>query len=600
MKNAKNMLMLALLIAVGAGVMARKDWLDEQRAHLSDTIRSGERLVGLLALFPLHNGDTGIRNLLSKILVEQSTGEGVAYLLIHDSEGNPLMTLGDLSLQVPSTVAMGSLATVGPLRQRYKLLNEPGEILEFAKPLIQPGGQTGTVRLGLKALPPPLLSASRISSVAAVVFLMMSAIIVGYYVILLAVRRVGQASRGANGNAEALAAGGESVLMTVKHLDRTLTETRDELMKTIEQNSELSSKLGIATFEKQQVYRILDSLDFGILILDSQSGIRQVNRHMLMLLNLKREELQGKPFAEAIRHEQLAFLAENRSSGPHRDHSSIDAQFEKGAPGRFFRLTCRPVLDYAGDSIGTLIIAEDITRAKIAEKAQDQFIAQVAHELFTPLTSMKAYAEMLMSGEVKNPEMQKEFYNTINDETDRLTSLIKNLLNVSKMEAGSLTIERALVRTDWLLDQCLEAVEATAKGKHIAIKKQLPDKFPILLGDKALLQVILVNILGNAVKYTPANGTVRVSLMEQDQNVFFIVADSGCGISPDDQTHIFDKFYRGTSDAVREQTGSGLGLATALQIAKLHGGSITVESEVGKGSSFTVRIPSEAYSLEKQ
>lgn len=599
MKNATPILMLGLLITVGAGIMARTDWLDERRGHMAESVRSGERLVNILSLFPLQNGDPAVRNLLSKTLVEQATGEGVAYLLIHDAEGNPLMTLGDLTLRVPSTVSMGSLATAGTLRQQFKMPNEPGEILEFAKPLIQTGGQSGTVRLGLRILSPRLFSSSRISSAAAVAFLMMAAIIVGYYVILLAVRRVRSLSAGQDGSAEALAAtGGDSVLLTVKHLDRSLSDTREALDKAIEQNTELSSKLGVATFEKQQANRILDSLDFGILILDNQGGVRQVNRHMLQLLGVQREEVQGKALSKVMGHESLSHLVEQRLA--HRDHASMEVQFETSAPGRFFRLICRPVLDFAGDSIGTLITAEDVTRAKLAEKVQDQFIAQVAHELFTPLTSMKAYSEMLANGDVKDPEMQKEFFNTINDETDRLTRLIQNLLNVSKMEANSLVIERALVRTDWLLDQCLEAVEATAKGKRIAIRKQLPDKFPTIVGDKALLQVVLVNVLGNAVKYTPPDGTIHISLTEQEQNVCFTITDSGCGITPEDQPHIFDKFYRGTSSAVRKQVGSGLGLATALQIAKLHGGAITVESEVGKGATFTVRIPSEVYSLEKQ
>ncbi len=604
MKNARTIILLALIIAVGVSVMARVDWLREKKFRMAETLRSGDRLVGLIALHPIHDGDAGIRNLLVKTLIEQSSGEDVAYLLIHDQEGQPLLTVGDLTSRVSAEVSVGSPATAGILRQRFMAPDESGEILEFAKPLIQPGGQAGTVRLGLRIPAPPLVSVARISFVATVAFLMVAAMVIGYYAILLAARRLDRAPGRADAMVDALTAtrrgGSESILATIQHLDRNLTEARTELHTTGERIAELSSSLGVAAFEKEQAYRVLDSLDFGILILDVQERIRHANRHMLGLLGAKREEVLGRSYADALQHKQIADLVENRTSGTDRDHSSRDAQFEKGAPGRFFRLTCRPVQDSTGDSIGTLITAEDITRARIAEKAQDDFVAQVAHELFTPLTSIKAYAEMLMMGDVIDPEMLKEYCNTINDETDRLTGLIKNLLSVAKMEAGTLTIERALVKTDWLLDQSLPAIDATAKAKRITIAKQLPDKFPTIMGDKDLLKVVLVNILGNAVKYTPEAGTIRISLLEQDHSVFFEVSDTGCGIPPKDLPHLFDKFYRGAAAAVRDQSGSGMGLATAMQIVKLHGGAINVISEIDKGSCFTVRIPAEEFTLEKR
>jgi PAS domain S-box-containing protein len=601
MKNSVTILMLVLVVAVGATVMARLDWLHERRSYAEQTTRTGERLVQLLALYPIQKDDGAIRSLLSKSLVEHSAGEGVAYLIVNDVEGKPLVAVGDLASLVPAEVTMGAVAAAGPLRQRFAAPNGPGEILEFAKPLIQSGGQAGTVRLGLRSVKPPFLSPTRLSSVAAVAFLMLAAIIVGYYLVLLAVRRLSNAPAAGPAHGTAGAPAGESVLRALQHLDDNLTAAREELHKATEHNADLSSQLGISLFERQQVYRVLDGLDFGILILDAQGRVRHANRHMLELLGVRREALLGKRCAEAVAHGALVDLVEEATEGSQGDTAAgVEAEFGKNAPGRFFRLMRRPVLDATGDRIGTMVVAEDITRAKIAERAQNDFIGQVAHELFTPLTSMKTHAEMLISGDIKDVEMQKEFYNTINDEADRLTALIKNLLSVAKMEAGTLTIERALVKTDWLLDQCLNAVEATARDKHIAITKTLPDKFPVLLGDKALLQVVLVNLLGNAVKYTPRGGAVRLTLLERERNVFFEIADTGCGISADDLPHIFDKFYRGSSSAVRNESGSGMGLATAQQIVKLHGGTIEVESEPGKGSCFTVRIPTETYTLEKR
>ena len=141
---------------------------------------------------------------------------------------------------------------------------------------------------------------------------------------------------------------------------------------------------------------------------------------------------------------------------------------------------------------------------------------------------------MLMGGEINDGETQKEFYNTISDETDRLSRLIENLLNISKMEMGSLSLNSGLVKTDWLVEDCMAAIEAAAQKKHITTEKNLPDKFPSLVGDKELLKVAVINILSNAVKYTPENGTITFSLNEQDNTIIFDVNDTGYGISQED------------------------------------------------------------------
>jgi signal transduction histidine kinase len=207
---------------------------------------------------------------------------------------------------------------------------------------------------------------------------------------------------------------------------------------------------------------------------------------------------------------------------------------------------------------------------------------------------------MLMEDEIDNIEMQKEFYNTISDETRRLTRLVKNLLNISKIEMGSLTLNKGLVKSDWLFDDCLTAVEGAAQKKKIAIERNLPDHFPSLFGDKELLKVGIINILGNAVKYTPKKGHIKFILTEQDDLVVFEVIDNGYGISKEDLPHIFDKFYRSADDRITEQSGSGLGLALTSEIIRLHGGEIKVTSKVDEGSHFIIRLPKEEYYLGKQ
>ena len=246
-----------------------------------------------------------------------------------------------------------------------------------------------------------------------------------------------------------------------------------------------------------------------------------------------------------------------------------------------------------------MISIRNITIAKMAEESQQQFIAHVAHELRTPLTNIKSYSEMLMDGEVTDREMQREFYNTINAETDRLASLVHTLLNISKIEMGSMTVNKGLVRTDWFVDGCLLAIEATARDKHLTIERRMPDNFPSLLADKELLQGAIINVLGNALKYTPEHGKITFAISDQDEAVAFEVIDSGYGIAAEDLPHIFEKFYRSNDNNITAQKGSGLGLAITAEIVHLHGGHIDVQSHAGVGTHVTVRIPKAEHYLGK-
>ena len=187
--------------------------------------------------------------------------------------------------------------------------------------------------------------------------------------------------------------------------------------------------------------------------------------------------------------------------------------------------------------------------------------------------------------------MQKEFFNTINDETNRLATLISSILELAETEMGQLTATKDMVKTDWLMEGCIEAVEAVAKEKNMTIERQVPDNFPKILGDKEMLKSALINILGNAVKYSPESSTITFSIKEIDEMVVFEINDTGFGIDDRDLPHIFNKFFRAENDKVLDQSGSGLGLAITAEIIKIHDGVIEVESELDKGSRFTIKMP---------
>jgi signal transduction histidine kinase len=322
---------------------------------------------------------------------------------------------------------------------------------------------------------------------------------------------------------------------------------------------------------------------------------------MLNLLKKDRKEVTNHALTEVLTSEDIqALISRQELEKPPLGLRQVETTFPELDPGKTFLIDLTYLKDDEGTLISNMFSIKDITSQKAMENASQGFIAQVAHEFLTPLTTIGSYNEMLMDGEIQDREMQKEFYNTISEETSRLSRLIQNLLSIAKIEMGGITLNKGLIKTDWLIGDSISAVEGSALKKNISITKNMPDNFPTLVGDKELLKIAVINILGNAVKYSPENKSITLSLQEQDDMVVLTIADTGYGISEEDLPHIFEKFYRSKDAHITEQTGSGLGLPMTAEIVHLHGGEIDVQSESGEGTQFTIIIPKEEYYLGKQ
>jgi two-component system phosphate regulon sensor histidine kinase PhoR len=243
--------------------------------------------------------------------------------------------------------------------------------------------------------------------------------------------------------------------------------------------------------------------------------------------------------------------------------------------------------------VNDLWLIRDITQQKLAEEARDRFLVTATHELRTPLANLKAYAETLSLVEEISLEDQKRFCNIINGEATRLARFVDDLLNISQMEAGAVRLARQEIDLARLLEEMLPQLRPLAEQKDITLDVRLPAKLPTLTVDKDKLSASLVNLIGNGIKYTPEKGSVVFSLEVDEDQVRFHVEDTGIGISPEDLPNMFRKFFRSADMRVQEVTGSGLGLAFTHEVARMHGGSLTVESELNKGSHFTMTIPRE-------
>jgi PAS domain S-box-containing protein len=337
---------------------------------------------------------------------------------------------------------------------------------------------------------------------------------------------------------------------------------------------------------------ILNRLSDGVAVTDAEGRIEFANQAVSALIGAKDEDvcLLGESLHQRLlERTKCSEGTELLVNGPSQRTTVCElAQSTDGAE-RVLRIARLPLAD--GGVPRHVWSLRDVTQQKLSDQTRDRFIDTATHELRTPLANIKAYAETLASTECIDVELQKEFCNIINSEVTRLARFIDDLLSISSMEVGALSIDRQKVETSRMFAEVLSKVEPLMQKKSIEFTTVLPPKMPELQLDKDKIVAVLVNVLGNAAKYTPAGGRVSLKVKIEDGHLTAAVEDSGLGISEEDVPRLFDKFFRSDDPRVQAETGSGLGLSLAQEVVRMHGGDIVVESVLNQGSTFAVSLP---------
>ena len=224
------------------------------------------------------------------------------------------------------------------------------------------------------------------------------------------------------------------------------------------------------------------------------------------------------------------------------------------------------------------------------QRQQGEFVAHVAHELKTPLNTLSLCSEVLLDDDGGDPQGQVEAANTIRDEVERLAGLIDNLLSITKIELGEISIERQRLRLHDFLEDAFQVASRSDKASDLTFELDLRPDLCSIMADKELLRIAINNLLTNAVKYSKPGGVISMSCEETEQTVRIAVRDDGIGIEEDEQDKIFQRFYRTEDAEVRKRVGHGLGLSLALDIVQLHNGTLNVTSKPNEGSEFVIEI----------
>jgi two-component system phosphate regulon sensor histidine kinase PhoR len=351
-------------------------------------------------------------------------------------------------------------------------------------------------------------------------------------------------------------------------------------------SARISNRLQSLGFEKNRLNAILQGMGEGLMVTDGKGEIILVNPAFRELFSLQ-DETEGKSLSAITRlpalHEAFRGVIETKKE---RVGEFCYPLLEE----RTLQTHWFPLLD--GDEVqGVVAVFHDISDLKRLEKVRRDFVANVSHELRTPVTIIKGYAETLLSGAMKtDPERADRFLGIINAHAERLASLIKDLLALSELESRNLAIKLDPFPISGIVRQACMLLEEKARSKAITIESKNAGDMPPVMADPGRVEQVLINLLDNAIKYTPEHGSITVSAKESDDLVQVTVADTGIGIPPSDLPRIFERFYRVDTARSREQGGTGLGLAIVKHIILLHGGNIAVESSLGKGSTFTFTL----------
>jgi len=347
--------------------------------------------------------------------------------------------------------------------------------------------------------------------------------------------------------------------------------------------------------EERRLREILHEMRTAVFLFDDRGSLRFVNRAAAPLVARPLEDLLGRPYGEVLRNFDLVELVE----GVYRTGRENEREFHVYYPEeRIVRAHVVPLgAEGEGTRSGVLLAATDVTEVRRLERVRSEFVQNVSHELKTPVTAIRGFAETLLDGALGDPEVARPFLEIILRESERLERLISDILDLSRIERMP-RLSLARVRLVEVFHDAYVQLESRFVQKGLRFENRIPEDF-VVEADPDRLRQIVLNLMANAVQYNRERGYVAVEAWEDDRFTYFAVEDSGIGIPARDLGRIFERFYRVDKARSRESGGTGLGLAIVKHLVEAHRGVISVVSEEGQGTVFTVALPRGGFSDEE-
>jgi two-component system phosphate regulon sensor histidine kinase PhoR len=354
--------------------------------------------------------------------------------------------------------------------------------------------------------------------------------------------------------------------------------------------SQLEERMQAVISQRNEYEAVLSSMKEGVLAVNTDERLLSINQAAVDILKLESVEVKKQTIQEILRNSEFLQFVQASLAGDKMEDR--DFEISEGAQKMIVNIHSAPLVDARSDTIGSLLVLNDVTQVRHLENVRKDFVANVSHELKTPLTAIKGFVETLHDSIPHLPAEGENFFQIIMRQVNRLNSIIEDLLMLSRLEQydqrEKISIEkRSLLQ---LIENAANVLQLKAKEKNISFEIRCDADIRIQV-DSSIFEQALINLLDNAVAYSPGNETVFVSVEKDAGELRIHIADHGPGIPQKHLARIFERFYRVDKSRSRTLGGTGLGLAIVKHIVKVHGGNISVASEIGKGSTFTIHHP---------
>lgn len=379
--------------------------------------------------------------------------------------------------------------------------------------------------------------------------------------------------------ADAVAAGNYAArvepprIREIATVGRAFNDMAERLQDVIEANAHTNTRLEA----------IMAGLVDGVVLTDGDGNILRTNDAALRILDADSEFAIGRPFVQVARDYELSLVLRNALEGKENPTATVEHGIERTS----LLITAR-VLEEDGERLG-LVVLRDVSEIRRLESVRREFVSNVSHELRTPLTSIRALVETLEAGAIEDAEIAGDFLSRIIGEVDRLNSLVEDLLDFARLEAGRAPLNLEKVNIGEAITYGAERLRPQIERARLTLNIEVAEGLPEIDIDVKRIEQVIINLIHNAIKFTPAEGEITVRVSQRKSNIVVEVQDTGVGIPVEEQTRLFERFYK--SDKARRSEGTGLGLAIAKNIVLLHGGKIDLESTPGEGALFRFTLP---------
>ncbi|MFH2130425.1 MAG: ATP-binding protein, partial [bacterium] len=354
--------------------------------------------------------------------------------------------------------------------------------------------------------------------------------------------------------------------------------------------AQLENRIRTIVNQRNEYEAVLASMIEGVIAVDTRERILSINQAAMTMLKIEAGTTKNRSILEMVRHAELQKMVSRTLQTGQALEQDITIQQDGEL---ILNLKCRPLQNASEDNIGALIVLNDVTRIRFLEDMRKDLVANVSHELKTPLTTIKGFVETLLHGSMTDdPGKSGHFLEIINKHVDRLTAIIEDLLSLARIEKlnEQNELQHELHPLLDIIQTAVQVIRSKAEAKHIMLPVQCSATLKAAV-DTTLLEQALVNLLDNAVKYSDENSEVRIEVLREKTEILIRIIDRGPGIQKKDLPRLFERFYRADKARSRDLGGTGLGLAIVKHIMQLHGGRVSIDTVPGKGSTFTLYLP---------